>query len=98
MRFGEFFYVFALMFVSIFGLAVLVKLALWEVTRPRSKTTFTVMVKADEHLVEFVEFAFSTQRIKRVEIVPSGTECDETALLLAEKYPAVVIAGEKWEK
>lgn len=98
MRCAEFLYVFALMFVSIFGLEVLIKLLAWAVIRPHGKTRFTVQVKADEHTAEFVEFALSTRRINCVEIIPSGTESDEAARLLAEKYPTVVLVGEKWEK
>lgn len=98
MRCVEFLYVFALMFLSIFGLAMLLKILMWAFLRPSGKTQFTVQIAADEHLTEFVEFALSTRRIKRVEVIASGTDCDITARMLAEKYPEVVFSGEKWEK
>lgn len=88
----EFLYVFALMFLSIFGLAMLLKLFFDALLRGSARR-FDVYVRNDEGVEEFVRFARKCSHIENVNLILSGGECDDTALSLAEKFADVNIIG-----
>lgn len=94
---GEFFYVFVLMFLAIFGLAMLIKALAWALLRQRGGR-FEVSIRAGADAADFVEFARQTGQIKRVSIMLTGGEYDEQARLLARKYAQVVLCEKKQEK
>ena len=73
----EFLYVFALMFLSIFGLAMLIRL----------------FFGAEDGLDEFVRFAGKCSHIGKINIILSGGEPDNAARSLAKKFAEVNIIG-----
>lgn len=85
----QFLYVFSLMFLSIFGLTMLIKLAAWALLS-RSSCRHDVYVRAGEDLDCLVEQVRRCPHIGRVVIVSSGNEWDEEAQTLSRKYKDVV--------
>ena len=81
----QFLYVFSLMFLSIFGLAVLVKLAAYAVMT-RGMRRHDVYVRSGEDISGFVEHVRRSPGVNRVVILSSGDENDEEARRLAQKY------------
>lgn len=81
----EFLYVFAIMFLMIFGLAVLVKLIAWAVLT-RGAVKHDVFVRSGEDIDGFVESARRNPHVRRVVILAAGNEWDEDARRLAGKY------------
>ena len=79
----QFLYVFSLMFLSIFGLAVLVKLAAYAVMTSGMRR-HDVYVRSG-----FVEHVRRSPGVNRVVILSSGDENDEEARRLAQKYSNV---------
>ena len=88
----EFLYIFALMFLSIFGLAVLMRL-FWLALSDGAERQYDVYVKTDENVEEFVDFARKSSHISTVNLILVGNETDESARALAEKYADVRIVG-----
>lgn len=87
----QYLYVFILMFLSIFGLVMLIKLFFGALLRSASRQ-FDVYVKADEDVGEFVEFARRSEHIGNIYLIPrEGRE--ETAEKLAEQYADVTVVG-----
>lgn len=84
----QFLYVFSLMFLSIFGLAVLVKLAEYAVMT-RGMRRHDVYVRSGEDISGFVEHVRRSPGVNRVVILSSGDENDEEARRLAQKYSNV---------
>ena len=81
----QFLYVFSLMFLSIFGLAVLVKLAAYAVMT-RGMRRHDVYVRSGEDIGGFVEHMRRDPRVARVVVLSAGNDSDKEAQLLAEKY------------
>ena len=81
----QFLYVFSLMFLSIFGLAVLVKLAAYAVMT-RGMRRHDVYVRSGEDIGGFVEHMRRSPLVARVVVLSAGNEYDEEAQRLAEKY------------
>ena len=67
---GEFLYVFALMFIGIFGFAMLIRLLAQAFLRQSGG--FDVYIKADENAAAFVEFARGSGQIRQVGILLTG--------------------------
>ena len=88
----EFLYVFALMFLSIFGLAMLLKLFFDALLRGAARR-FDVYVRNQEGVEEFVRFARKCSHIEKINLIVSGDEQDNTARSLAEKFADVNIIG-----
>lgn len=87
---GEFLYVFALMFIGIFGFAMLIRLLAQAFLRQSGG--FDVYIKADENAAAFVEFARGSGQIRQVGILLTGGEFDAQVRLLAQKYPMIRLA------
>lgn len=87
----RFLYVFALMFLCIFGLAVLLKF-LFSALLDSSSRKFLVYVRDEEGIEEFLENARKAAFIDRV-IVITDKSGDELRLL-SEKYADVGFIGE----
>lgn len=85
----EFVYVFVLMFVSIFGLATLLRL-LAEALLDSCCRRFTVIVREDENIEEFIRCARKTPFIGTIEIV-RRRDGDSIAPALAKKYDGIRI-------
>lgn len=94
---GEFLYAFVLMFLAIFGLAMLIKALAWALLRQRGGR-FEVYIKSDADAEDFVEYARQMGHIKQVNIMLTGGECDDNARLLAQKYALVRLCRIKQEK
>ncbi len=86
----EFVYVFVLMFVSIFGLAMLLRL-LAEALLDSCCRRFTVIVREDENIEEFIRCARKAPFIGTIEII-RRRDGDSIAPALAEKYDEIRIA------
>lgn len=84
----QFLYVFSLMFLSIFGLAVLVKLAAYAVMT-RGMRRHDVYVRSGEDISGFVEHVRRSPGVNRVVILSAGDENDKEARRLAQKYSNV---------
>ncbi len=85
----QFLYVFSLMFLSIFGLTMLIKLAVWALLS-RSSCRHDVYVRAGEDIDCLVEQVRRCPHICRVVILSGGNEWDEEAQRLSRKYRNVV--------
>ncbi|MGN1338696.1 MAG: hypothetical protein ACI4WS_00230 [Oscillospiraceae bacterium] len=85
----QFLYVFVLMFLSIFGLAMLLKVAA-EAFLAGCVREHDIYVRSGEGIVEFVTFARSCPHIGRVFILAAGNEWDGEARRLAERYSGVL--------
>lgn len=90
----HFIYVFVLMFLSIFGLAALLRL-LADALLDSARRRFDVYVRADEDIGDFIESARRAGFIGEINIIPAGGKQDETAASLAEKYADVHLVGER---
>lgn len=84
----DFLYVFSLMFLSIFGLTMLIKLLVWRVLS--AGVRHDIYVRSGEDISGFVESARRCPRIGRIVIIAAGNEWDEEAERLARKYSGVV--------
>lgn len=80
------------MFLSIFGLAMLIKLFFGALFRSAARQ-FDVYVRAEDGLDEFVRFAGKCSHIGKINIILSDGEPDVTARTLAEKFADVNIVG-----
>lgn len=81
----QFLYVFALMFLSIFGLTMLIKTAAGAILS-HDLRRHDVYVRCSDDIVGFVEHIRRSPGVARVVILSCGGECDREAQLLAEKY------------
>lgn len=88
----EFLYVFALMFLSIFGLTMLLKLFFGALFRSAARS-FDVYVRSGEGVEDFVRFAEKSSHIGKINLILSGDEWDDTARCLADKFAEVNIIG-----
>lgn len=84
----QFLYVFALMFLSIFGLAVLVRL-FTKALLDGSSRKFEIYVKSDENIEELLMNIDNNPNIGRVYIIVNGGSGDLSEL--EEKYSDVKI-------
>lgn len=87
----QFLYVFALMFLSIFGLAVLVRL-FTKALLDGSSRKFEIYVKSDENIEELLMNIDNNPNIGRVYIIVNGSSGDLSQL--EEKYNDVKIMEE----
>ena len=85
----QFLYVFILMFLSIFGLSMLIKVAA-EAFLAGCVREHDIYVRSGEGIGEFVAFARSCPHIGRVIILAAGNEWDKEAQRLSERYGGVV--------
>ncbi len=83
--FMEFLYVFSLMFLSIFGLTMLIKLAVCALFS-RDLHRHDVYVRSGEDIGGFVEHMRRDPRVARVVVLSAGNDSDKEAQRLAEKY------------
>ena len=81
----EFLYVFSLMFLSIFGLTMLIKIAVCALLS-RDLHRHDVYVRSGEDIGGFVEHMRRSALVARVVVLSAGNEYDEEAQRLAEKY------------
>ncbi len=81
----EFLYVFSLMFLSIFGLTMLIKIAVCALLS-RNLHRHDVYVRSGEDIGGFVEHMRRSPLVARVVVLSAGNEYDEEAQRLAEKY------------
>lgn len=81
----EFLYVFSLMFLSIFGLTMLIKIAVCALLS-RDLHRHDVYVRSGEDIGGFVEHMCRSPLVARVVVLSAGNEYDEEAQRLAEKY------------
>lgn len=81
----EFLYVFSLMFLSIFGLTMLIKIAVCALLS-RNLHRHDVYVRSGEDIGGFVEHMRRSPMVARVVVLSAGNEYDEEAQRLAEKY------------
>ncbi len=88
----QFVYVFILMFLSIFGLVMLIRL-FFSALFAGSRRRFDVYVRADEDIGEFVEFARRSDRIGNIHLI-AREGAEDAAARLAEQYPDVDVVGE----
>ena len=91
----QFLYVFALMFLSIFGLAVLIHLLVRALTDGSSRK-FDIYVREDENIEEFLENIGKNPNIGRVCVIVNKNN-DGGLERLAEKYADVKIIGDMVE-
>lgn len=85
----QFLYVFLLMFLSIFGLSMLIKVAA-EAFLAGCVREHDIYVKSGEGIGEFVTYARSSPHIGRVFILAAGNEWDDEAKQISERYSGVV--------
>ena len=81
----EFLYVFSLMFLSRFGLTMLIKIAVCALLS-RNLHRHDVYVRSGEDIGGFVEHMRRSPLVARVVVLSAGNEYDEEAQRLAEKY------------
>lgn len=81
----EFLYVFSLMFLSIFGLTMLIKIAVCALLS-RDLHRHDMYVRSGEDIGGFVEHMRRSPLVARVVVLSAGNEYDEEAQRLAEKY------------
>lgn len=81
----QFVYIFSLMFLSIFGLAVLIKLVAWTLLT-RGVCRHDVYVRCGEDISGFVESVRKDPHVSRVVILSAGNEWDKDAEQLAARY------------
>lgn len=87
----RFLYVFVLMFLSIFGLAVLLKI-LFSALLDSSSRKFRVYVRDEEGIEEFLENARKSAFIDRVIVITDRSGAELASL--SEKYADVGFIGE----
>ena len=88
-------YVFGLMFLAIFGAAMLAEIFCKAIFRS-SLRSFDIYVKPSEDLAEFIEHARKSEIIGEINIIDG--EADEQAALLAEKYDNVHLCADLVKK
>lgn len=81
----EFLYVFSLMFLSIFGLTMLIKIAVCALLS-RDLHRHDMYVRSGEDIGGFVEHMRRSPLVARIVVLSAGNEYDEEAQRLAEKY------------
>lgn len=86
----QFLYVFALMFLSIFGLAVLIHL-LFRALLDGSSRKFEIYVKEDENIEELLDNLGKNPNIGRVCVVVNKD--DGSLERLSEKYADIKVIG-----
>lgn len=86
----EYLYVMVLMFLSIFGMVMLIRLFFGALLSSALRR-FDVYVKADEDTGEFVRRARRSDLIGDIYLMTDGD--DDSARKLAEEYPDVKIVG-----
>lgn len=91
----EFLYVYGLMFLAIFGAAMLAEL-FWKALFKSSLSSVDVYVKPSEELSEFVVQARKSGFVGEINIV--GGEENEQARALAEKYDNVHLCADMVKK
>ena len=91
----EFLYVYGLMFLAIFGAAMLAEL-FWKALFKSSLSSVDVYVKPSEELSEFVVQARKSGFVGEINIV--GGEENEQARALAEKYENVHLCADMVKK
>jgi len=91
----QFIYVFGLMFLAIFGAAMLAEL-FWKALFRSSLRSVDVYVKPSEDLSEFVEQARKSGFVGEINIV--GGEENEQARALAERYDNVHLCADMVKK
>ncbi len=84
----QFIYVFSLMFLSIFGLAVLIKLIAWAILS-KGAHRHDVYVRSGEDIGGFVESVRRDPHVARVVILSAGNDWDKESRRLAERYSNV---------
>ena len=89
----QFLYVFLLMFLSIFGLSMLIKVAA-EAFLAGCVREHDIYVKSGEGIGEFVIYARSSPHIGRVIILAAGNEWDDEAQRLSELYSGVLFVSD----
>lgn len=93
----RFLYIFGLMFISIFGLVMLVKV-LADALKSGSTRKFDIYVRADEHIGEFLEGIRNNPLIGTVNILAEKDSEEFSRLeMLPEKYNGVRIVKEDGE-
>lgn len=97
MRFLEFLYVFAMMFLSIFGLVVLLKV-LFSALLDSSRRKFEVYIRDREDIEEFLESAKKSAFIEKVIVITEKTDKSEALRKITEKYGGFVAKYEKCER
>ena len=97
MRFLEFLYVFAMMFLSIFGLAVLLKV-LFSALLDSSRRKFEVYIKDCENIEEFLESAKKSAFIEKVIVITEKSDKSEALRKITKKYGGFVADCEKCER
>lgn len=95
MRFLEFLYVFAMMFLSIFGLVVLLKV-LFSALLDSSRRKFEVYIRDREDIEEFLESAKKSAFIEKVIVITDKNS--GTLRKISEKYGGFVSKYEKCER
>lgn len=95
MRFLEFLYVFAMMFLSIFGLVVLLKV-LFSALLDSSRRKFEVYIRDCENIEEFLESAKKSAFIEKVIVITDKSGV--TPRKITEKYGGFVSKYEKCER
>ncbi len=93
----QFLYVFLLMFLSIFGLAVLVRLAVGAILSGCVRE-YDIYVRSGEGIEEFVRFARGCPHIGRVVILAAGNEWDSVSEQLSGQYGNVYFTSEDFLK
>lgn len=95
MRFLEFLYVFAMMFLLIFGFVVLLKI-LFGALLDSSRRKFEIYIKDREDIEEFLESAKKSAFIERVIVISdkTGGDCQKIRKI-TEKYGGFVAGYEK---
>lgn len=84
----EFLYMFTLIFLLVFGVTMLVKVALGALFSSGSKRD--IYVRMDENIEEFIGWARGSRQIGRIYLlVPEGDS--EKAQSLAEKYDVRIV-------
>lgn len=87
----RFLYVFALIFISVFGMAALVHV-LYRALFESSVRKFEIYVKNNEYITELLENLRSNPNIGKVFVIADST--DEKTRALFARYPDVEIIGE----
>lgn len=90
----RFLYVFSMMFLSIFGLVVLLKV-LFSALLDGSRKRFEVYVRDCEDIEEFLESAKKSAFVEKVIVITDKTEKSEALQKITEKYAGFVAKYEK---
>ncbi len=93
----RFLYVFSMMFLSIFGLVVLLKV-LFSALLDGSRKRFKVYIRDCEDIEEFLESARKSAFIERVIVISDKNEDCRKISQITEKYGGFVAGYEKCER